>query len=81
MHDNLFCQLEDWNHSNETLNEYTEIIGRLTSLPSATYDIMENYKAEVRREMELWQNLSPRFESRHHAALAFAAEVEKRNKE
>ena len=81
MHDNLFCQLEDWNHSNETLNEYTEIIGRLTSLPSATYDIMENFKAEVRREMVLWQSLAPRFESRHHAALAFAAEVSKRNKE
>ena len=81
MHDKLFCQLDDWNHSNETLNEYTEIISRLTSLPSATYDIMENYKAEVRREMELWQKLSPRFESRQNAALAFAAEVEKRNKE
>ena len=81
MHDKLFCQLEDWNHSNETLNEYTEIIGRLTSLPSATYDIMENFKAEVRREMVLWQSLAPRFESRHRAALAFAAEVSKRNKE
>ena len=81
MHDNLFCQLEDWNHSNETLNEYTEIIGRLTSLPSATYDIMENFKAEARREMVLWQSLAPRFESRQQAALAFAAEVSKRNKE
>lgn len=81
MHDKLFCQLDDWNQSNETLNEYTEIISRLTSLPSATYDIMENYKAEVRRELELWQKLSPRFESRHQAACAFVAESNRRNKE
>lgn len=81
MHDKLFFLLDDWNQSNETLNEYAELVGRLTSLPSATYDIMENFKAEVRREMELWQKLSPRFESRQHAALAFAVEVEKRNKE
>lgn len=50
MHNELYLKLEEWNHSNETLNEYTEIIGRLTSLPSATFDIMENFKAEVRRE-------------------------------
>lgn len=82
MHDKLFCQLDDWNQLCEEQNEITEAIAKLVGLPNAAIVLMTAYKDAIERELELWQKLSPHFESRPQAALALAAEVEKRrNKE
>ena len=81
MHDKLFFLLDDWSQLCEEQNEITEAIAKLVGLPNAAIVLMTSYKDAIEREIELWQKLSPHFGSRQNAALAFAAEVEKRNKE
>ena len=81
MHDKLFFLLDDWQELREEQNEYTETLSRLAGLPNTVETILAAYKDACEREAELWQKLAPNFESEHQAILAFAAEVEKRNKE
>lgn len=81
MSNDLFQQLEEWNLSREKLNEYAELLGRLTGLPQCSYDIAENFQEEVRHELELWRKLEPNFGDRNAAVMAYAAACNEHNKE
>ena len=73
MNSDLFLQLEEWNLSREKINEYAELIGRLTGLPQCSYDIAEKFQEEVRHELELWRKLEQNFGDRNAAVMAYAS--------
>ena len=77
----LFQPLEEWNLSREKLNEYAELLGRLTGLPNATYDIAEKFQEEVRHELELWRKLEQNFGDRTAAVMAYASACNEIGKE
>lgn len=81
MSNDLFSQLEEWNLSREKLNEYAELIGRLTGLPQCSYDIAENFQEEVRHELELWRKLEQNFGDRTAAVMAYASACNEIDKE